>query len=188
MPDILQGCREQGLDVHLTIVGEGPDGPPLAQALRDRGLSPLVRMAGMLPPEQIYPQLLQAQVMIMPSFFEGLPIALLEALACGCVPVVSDLPGITSYAVENGATGRLVPVGDVEGFVRAVVELARDPGAWRRMSAAAHAAAGQRFSVDTMGAAYRKLIEQGVDRGCPWAIPRRWQLPIDVRMLNWRRT
>ena len=187
LPDILQGCRERGIDVHLTIIGDGPDGPKLVREFNAKGLNQSVQFMGMLPPEQIYSQLLAAHVMIMPSFFEGLPIALLESLACGCVLVVSDLPGITSYAVENHVTRRLVPVGDLAGFVRTIAEIAGDPEAWRRMSAAATAAVRQRFSVAAMGAAYLHLIERGLAGDYPLPISRRWQWPIDLRTLNRRR-
>lgn len=187
LPEILLGCKDRGIELRLTIVGEGPDGPQLVQDFETKGLNQIVQFAGTLPPEQVHTQLLNAHVIIMPSFFEGLPIALLDSLACGCVPVVSHLPGITDYVIEDGINGRLVPVGEVAGFVDAIVSIASNPGIWQQMSDAAHHSAVQRFSVEAMGETYLRLIKQGLAGEYPLPISRRWQLPIDVRMLNWQR-
>lgn len=187
LPDILLGCKDRGIELCLTIVGEGPDGPQLIQDFETKGLSQIVKFVGMLPPEQVYTQLLNAHIMIMPSFFEGLPITLLESMACGCVPIVSHLPGITDYAIEDGINGRLVPVGGVVDSVDAIANIASNPGIWQQMSDAAHHSAVQRFSVEAMGETYLRLIKEGLADEYPLPVSRHWQLPIDVRILNWQR-
>ena len=187
LPDILRGCREQGIHLDLTIVGEGPDGSQLAREFSARGLDECVRFAGLLPPERVYACLLESHVLLLPSFYEGLPIALLESLACGCVPVVSRLAGITDYAVEHDVNGITVAVGDVPGFVESIAQLARNPEAWHRMSMAASQTSARRFSVAAMGQAYLKLIESGMKGAYPIPVSRRWRLPVDARLLlGWR--
>jgi glycosyltransferase involved in cell wall biosynthesis len=186
LPDIYQACLDRGVEARLTIVGDGPD----AQALQDRllrcHLHERTRHLRGLTPEQVYGLLLQSHILLMPSYYEGLPIALLEALACGCVPVVTRLPGITDAAVKDGETGMLTPVGDVAGYADAIATLYNDPARWSRMSSAAHESAGQRFSVDAMGRSYLGLIIEAVNGRYPLPLPRRNQHSFDLSVFSWR--
>ena len=95
LPDIYRACLQRGADCKLTIVGDGPDAQQLRLRLSELGLLERSRFLQGLTHHQVYDLLLEAHVLLMPSFYEGLPIALLESMACGCVPVVSRLPGIT---------------------------------------------------------------------------------------------
>ena len=187
LPEILKGCKERGIDCEMEIVGDGPDRADLEDGLRRFGVAETARFSGMLPPERVYARLLDSHVMIMPSFFEGLPIALLEALACGCVPVASRLEGITDYAISDGATGMLAAVGDVGGFVRAIGAVALDSGRWKQMSEACRQDAEARFSIEAMGTSYMRLIERGMGGAYPARASRRWSLPIAARLFRgWR--
>ena len=186
IPDIYQACLDRGIDAGLTIVGEGPDSPALHQRLSDYGLSGRTRSLKGLTTEGIYQLLLSAHILLMPSQYEGLPIALLESQACGCVPVVSRLPGITDAAVDEGRTGMLVPVGDVPAFAEAVAVLYHDPARWSQMSSAAHARASQRFSVEAMGGSYLQLIDDTMNGRYPLPRSRRYQRPLDLSVFSWR--
>ncbi len=95
--------------------------------LGELGLLERTRFLQGLTHHQVYDLLLDAHVLLMPSLYEGLPIALLESMACGCVPVVSRLPGITDHAIQDGESGLLVEVGDTAGFANAVETLYRNP-------------------------------------------------------------
>jgi glycosyltransferase involved in cell wall biosynthesis len=185
LPDILQGCLDRGLDVTLTIVGDGPDAENLQSLLAARSLEPRSRLVRGVPPEEVYSLLTQSHVLLMPSLFEGMPIALLEGLACGCVPVVSRLPGITDVAVEHGETGLLVNTGDIAGYADAVATLVRNPARWAGMSSAGRERARQSFSVDAMGTSYLRLIQDAREGHYPLPRPRRDQLPIDLSLFTW---
>ena len=187
LPEILKGCRDRGIECQLEIVGDGSDRPELEAGLRRKGVEDNVRFSGMMPPEGVYARLLGSHALVMPSNYEGLPIALLEALACGCVPVASRLEGITDHAIAEGETGMLAEAGKAEGFVRAIESLASDPGRWKRMSEASRRDAEARFSVEAMGASYRQLIERGQEGAYPARATRRWSLPFAARLLRgWR--
>jgi glycosyltransferase involved in cell wall biosynthesis len=186
LPDIYRACLDRGIDAGLTIVGDGPDSPALQQRLSAYGLLERTRRLKGLTPEDIYQLLLTAHILLMPSQFEGLPIALLESQACGCVPVVSRLPGVTDTAVENGESGILVPIGDVSAFARAVVALYHDPARWSRMSSAAHDRTGRRFSTEVMGASYLRLIQDATNGQYPLRRSRRYQRPVDLSLFSWR--
>jgi len=186
LPDILKACRERGTVARLTIVGDGPDRAKLQQKLSDYGLASDVQHLSGLRPEEVYTQLLDAHILLMPSQYEGLPIALLESQACGCVPVVSLLPGITDTVVVGGETGMLAGVGDVSAFAEAVVALQRDPAAWARMSAKAHETIRAEFSVPTMGDKYLQLITDASEGRYPLARPRVLQPAVNLNVFRWR--
>ncbi len=150
------------------------------------GLLERTRFLEGLTHHQVYRLLLDSHVLLMPSLYEGLPIALLESLACGCAPVVSRLPGITDYAISEGESGLLVDVGDTAGFGSAVASLHQDPALWSRMSRTAHASAQSRFSVQAMGKSYLRLIEEALEGRYPLPRSRRFQRTFDPAVFSWR--
>jgi glycosyltransferase involved in cell wall biosynthesis len=186
LPDIYRACLDRGIDASLTVVGDGPDSDRLHQRLSELDLHQKTRHLKGLIPERVYELLIGAHVLLMPSRYEGLPIALLESQACGCVPVASRLQGITDAAVEDGRTGMLVDVGDVGAFADAVAALWSDPAQWSRMSHAAHEGARLRFSVEAMGASYLRLVTQALDGHYPLVRPRKYQPPLDLGVFSWK--
>jgi glycosyltransferase involved in cell wall biosynthesis len=186
LPDIYQACLDRGIDATLTIVGDGPDSGELHRRLSDHGLQDRTRHLKGLKPEEVYSVLVDAHIVLMPSRHEGLPIVLLEAQACGCVPIASRLPGITDAAVEDGETGLLVELGDVSGFATAVASLHSDPARWLQMSKAGHDRVSQGFSVETMGGSYLQLAHDALNGHYPLPRPRKDQRPLDLSVFSWR--
>lgn len=159
LPAILASLLRRGLDATLTIVGAGPDEPELAGMLARLGLEQKVTFKGPVANEAVYQELLQHHVLVAPSFYEGFGIGLVEAQACGCVPIVSRLPGITDVAVEDGRTGLLADRGDVEGFAECIARLGASAGAWGSLSSAGVTRA-RAFSVDRMVDAYVRAFAE----------------------------
>jgi glycosyltransferase involved in cell wall biosynthesis len=186
LPDIYRACLDRGVDASLTIVGDGPDSRDLQRKLTEYGLGNRTRYLKGLTPEQVYELLLDAHILLLPSQYEGLPIALLESQACGCVPIASRLPGITDAAVEDGATGILVEMGNVSGFADAVASLHGDPARWSRMSSAAHERVSRSFSVEAMGRSYWQLISEALTGRYPLPRPRSHRRLIDLSPFSWR--
>lgn len=165
-----------GTDASLVFVGatqssyhEVDEG--LADAIREaaarRGLGDRVTFTGALHDVHDYFRL--ADVFVLPSRREGLPVALMEAMSCGLPSVASRLPGATDTLIEDGVSGRLVPPGDVAAFAEAVHMMLAEPGAAARMGAAARAVVTRDFSAATIAgrwlANYRiALGRSGVDR------------------------
>jgi len=159
LPEILQRTAERSVPIQLTVVGDGPD----SEELQTRMVStcPTVNSVfpGSLRHDETLRRLAEQDILIMPSFYEGLPIVLLEAMSLGVVPVVSRLQGRTDVVVQNRESGYLVEPGDVNGFSDAISELAADRAKLRAMSSKAWQKVRSEFTIDEVGAAYLSLFE-----------------------------
>jgi glycosyltransferase involved in cell wall biosynthesis len=160
LPDIFRSLVGQNIPITLDIVGDGPDLEMLRSAFSDFGGNE-ISFHGALPNEKALQILDTSDVLIMPSHFEGLPLVLLEAMSRGVVPVVSLLLGCTDFVVSQGQDGFLVPVGDTDGFARAITKLARDREKTNSMAEKAWKTTQTRFSHTVTGEAYLNL-----DRKC----------------------
>jgi glycosyltransferase involved in cell wall biosynthesis len=110
-----------------------------------------------------------ADVFVLPSRREGLPVALMEAMACGLPCVASRLPGATDTLIDDGVSGRLVPPEDVDAFTDAMAALLEDPARAAAMGEAARQVVLDRFASDRIAARWLKTYESvlrrpGVDR------------------------
>jgi len=110
----------------LLWVGDGWWAERLARRVESLGLSSQVVRTGLVAPERV-PGLIRAMDLLChPSFREGLPRTVPQALLCGVCPVAYDVDG-TGEVCRDQQTGRLVPPGDVAGLRDAVVSLAEHP-------------------------------------------------------------
>lgn len=113
-------------DFEVVIIGGGRFHDVLAAAIRDRGLEDHVRLAGWMAGEQIQRELINARGFVMPSFGEGLPVVIMEALALHR-PVIATYVASIPELVRPGATGWLVPAGDVVALADAMLALLDAP-------------------------------------------------------------
>jgi glycosyltransferase involved in cell wall biosynthesis len=113
--------RRQGLQLHIAGDGSGEE----AEALRRRmtALAPRVVLHGQLPQPELGELMRRSTVCVLPSFYEGLPLVLVEALACGCRLVATELPGITEeLAPRLGSALEMVALPDMAGIDTPVTE------------------------------------------------------------------
>jgi glycosyltransferase involved in cell wall biosynthesis len=161
LPEIDRALVARGVSVQWTIAGAGPDG----DELRRRWLfNPRVQWAGALSNAETIALYATQDVFVLPTRVEGFPVALLEAMSAGLVPVVSDIPSGVPEVVTSPDVGDRPPVGDVAAFADAIAALARDRSRLASMSAAARAAVAARFDVrdrvrdyEALYARYREL-------------------------------
>ena len=143
----------------LVMVGDGPDRPDAEEEAREHGLTGAVHFLGKI--DAVAPLLASADLFLLPSKFESFGLSALEALACG-VPVVGTNAGGLPEVVREGVTGMLRPVGDLDGMVRASLDILSDPARWRAMSEAAAVDARERFSRDEIVSKYEALYADAV--------------------------
>ena len=123
---------DRGIAFRVRMVGEGEERPALEAAIAAAGLTGYVQLLGRQPRDRVVALLGEADVVVQPSIVlpngktEGIPVALMEALASG-VPVVATAVSGVPELVEDGVTGRLVPPGDDEALADALADLQRDP-------------------------------------------------------------
>jgi len=121
----------------VTLVGDGPEREALEQQARDLGVSDRLRCMGFRSDPELF--LAKAAVFVLPSRFEGMPNALLEAMAAGLAVIVTDASPGPLEVVEPGVSGLVVPSDDPSALAAAMEALASDPECCRRLGAAARA-------------------------------------------------
>jgi starch synthase (maltosyl-transferring) len=143
------------LDWHLALAGEGPERDRLrAESAARPGLAGRVHWLGQRPD---VPALLRASdLLVLPSLWEGMPNAVLEAMAARRAVVATAVEG-TEELVTPGATGWLVPPGDPAALAAALLDTASDPGRLRRFGVAARARAEAEFTPARTVLAYERL-------------------------------
>jgi glycosyltransferase involved in cell wall biosynthesis len=154
LPGIDERLRQLGADATWTIVGDGPEAPALRKLWPE---SARVRYLGALDHLRAVDTLADHDVFVLPTKTEGLPVALIEAMGAGLVPVVSDIPSGVPDVVTDGETGLLAPIGDVNGFAEKIARLVRDRGLLERLSTAAVRTVHERFDVHERTEAYQAL-------------------------------
>ncbi|WP_437720140.1 glycosyltransferase [Sorangium sp. So ce861] len=140
----------------LLLVGDGPERGRLVALARELGMSDHALFAG---ERHDVPALLAAlDVFALPSLSEGLPLALLEAMAAGLPAVATDVGGV-STALVDGETGFLVPSGEVAPLAARLAELLADPALAAQMGRRGRAIALRRYSAARMAERYMDLYE-----------------------------
>jgi glycosyltransferase involved in cell wall biosynthesis len=132
--EAVAAARAQGREVRLTVLGDGPLHAAVVRRAAQPDLAGAVDVRGSV--RDVDSWLRAADVAMRPSFTEGLPLAVLEALACGTPVVCTDVPG-NLEAVTHERNGLVVPVGSTTAMTAALVRLHDDRELLERMSAAA---------------------------------------------------
>lgn len=134
-------------DCVFVIAGEGPDEAMLREMARESGIGDSVVFTGYVPDSRVV--YAAADVLLMPSRFEGLPMTLLEAMSCGLPVVASRLDGIAEV-VRDGRDGFLVDRGSADGFVERACALLGDPPMAAAIGQAAREVVLLKYSVGRM--------------------------------------
>jgi glycosyltransferase involved in cell wall biosynthesis len=145
--DALEHLSREGRPVRFAIVGSGPMHDEVAR----RVASPLLSPTTWLRPfgGRVEPHLAALDAFVLPSYWEGLPIAVLEAMAMR-LPVVASSVNGTPEAVAHERTGLLVPANDVAALAAAMQRMAGDQGLRERFGRAGREVVSERFSVTRM--------------------------------------
>jgi glycosyltransferase involved in cell wall biosynthesis len=117
----------------LLIIGEGPEEENLRDLAQRLGISAQVDFVGAIWGERKFQYLAAADMFVLPSIHEGFGLVFLEAMHCG-LPVIASSSGGQTDFLEDGKTGFLIPVGDVQALAEAILRLANDGGLCRQMS------------------------------------------------------
>ena len=137
---LAKALRKKGLKFELHLIGDGSDRAPLEEAFKQHAPDAPVKFWGWLTPDEVKKKLISLDVFILMSDYEGLPVALLEAMGHGLAPVVSSIASGNTQLVHDGVNGFIVATGEVDTFAERLQTLALDTqllntmrrGAWEK--------------------------------------------------------
>jgi glycosyltransferase involved in cell wall biosynthesis len=129
---------ERNVPFELIVAGDGHDADRFRTLGTSLTLKRAIWMPGKLTNEQVTELMRECDVFILPSAFEGLSVGLLEAMANGLIPVVSNMRSGVPELIRHGENGLIVPIGDINGFAEQLTYLQRCPDERCNMSRAAY--------------------------------------------------
>jgi N-acetyl-alpha-D-glucosaminyl L-malate synthase BshA len=145
------------LDARLILVGDGPDAGLARQMGVELGVADKITFTGVV--DAVAPLLQVANLLLLPSETESFGLVALEAMASGVPVVASDVGGLPEV-VENGVTGFLAPVGDVEQMAQYAVRILSDCSVCRSFSRAARTRATELFDYHKIVPQYEAVYER----------------------------
>ncbi len=152
---LIQACQylaQRGIPFHCQIIGGGEERPRLEKQINDLGLADHVELTGPLVQSQVAKRLSQADCYVQPSIItasgkmEGIPVSLMEALACQVPCIATSISGIPEL-IQPGKTGYLVPPGDAQALADAMIEVYQQPAAASNLAAAGRSLVLQEFEL-----------------------------------------
>jgi len=164
--DLLQAASDlAAVDIAFTLrIGGSGDTERLHTVVEHRDLTGIVTYLGWIEGAARDAIMRTSHVLVLPSYAEGAPMAVIEAMASG-MPIIATRVGAIPELVEDGTSGLLIEPGDIAALAAAMERLARDDALWAQMAARSHAIAQDRLSLAAhktiLLAAYRTLLTEG---------------------------
>lgn len=149
--------RRRGVRLEATIVGAGPLADELARTVQRRGLQEWITLAGPVGQDRLPKLYRGADIFVLPSFQEGLPVVLMEAMATQLPVITTQIAGVNEL-VRDGVHGFVVPAGRADRLAYAIEALAADPSARQAMGRAGRQAVLDGFTADDSGRAAREFV------------------------------
>ena len=168
LPILIDACRilrERGLDFRCEIIGKGELRHSLVCQVRDANLGGYVRLLEPLPQQEIVRHYQNAHLLALPCIVgqdgnrDGLPVSIVEALACG-LPVISTAVTGIPEAVHHGVNGLIVPEGDAPGLANAIEQVMRDTDLYMGLRSAARPSVVEAFDQAKTAAKLYELLRE----------------------------
>lgn len=157
-------------DVHLVILGKGPERAALETQARDMGIADRVFFSGFVPNPEAYMR--RARVFALSSRNEGFPGALIEALEAGTAIVSTDCPFGPREVLDEGRWGQLVPVGDAHTLAMAIVAELERPDVGHAARRAERAEWMRRYDTHVITDRYADLVRTVIEESGDAAHPK----------------
>jgi colanic acid/amylovoran biosynthesis glycosyltransferase len=158
--DAIGRLRDEGIDVHCRIVGDGPERAALERRIAELGLQDSVELTGAVGQDRIRELYEQADIFCLPSFREGLPFVLIEAHSMELAVVATRIMGVPELITED-ESGVLVTPGRVDQLADALADLARDSERRRRLGAAGRAVVQRDYALSRLATEMAALFATG---------------------------
>ena len=138
-------------------------GQPVREQVQALGLEDVVEVGGSLSAAEMAEAYRQADLFLLPSFSEGFPNAMLEAMAAG-LPYIGSPVGAVPEVITDGVEGLLVPAGDAPALIQATLSLLDDPARRHRMGAASYRKVTEEYELDVMFARFDRIWGEVIRR------------------------
>jgi glycosyltransferase involved in cell wall biosynthesis len=158
--------RDNGHELELRLAGDGPNREPLKKLARELGLSHHVQFLGYLTEDEVIAELQAADLFVLPSFVEGIPVSAMEAMAVG-VPVIATNIAGTGELIEDGKTGILVRPSDAQVLAEAVIRMKKDYNFRLQVAELGKEKVVAEFDVDKESAKLTSYLLESCDRDYP---------------------
>lgn len=149
---LLEACRnlkEKGLIFELVLAGDGEMRAEVENMVKTYGLGANIRITGWISSKQVREEIVASHAMVLPSFAEGLPVVIMEAMALKRPVISTYVAGIPELVID-GKNGWLIPAGSVTALTAAIEDLlAASYGQLKAMGDAAYARVRERHDIDT---------------------------------------
>lgn len=159
--DSMAQLKEQGYEVELTLLGDGEDRGFLEKLARTMAIEDRVRFGGFVDQTTIAKTLRDSDMFVLPSFAEGIPVALMEAMAIG-IPVIATYVGGVTELVIDGETGQVVSPSDAAGLARAIARYVDDLAFCQTISRNARAKVASEFNIEDQVDKLAKLFASDI--------------------------
>ncbi|MEX1118256.1 MAG: glycosyltransferase family 4 protein [Terrimicrobiaceae bacterium] len=157
----IEQLARQDRTLHFVIAGIGTLEKKVIDFVKSSGLGDVVHFLGF---RDDVPALMQMfDLLVVPSLWEGFGLVLIEAMSAGVPCIASNVSSIPEI-LEDGENGLLVPPGDVEALVRAVLRLHADPALGKLLGNAGKETVDEKFTIDRMMTGYEELFGSLVAR------------------------
>lgn len=160
IPDILEQVKRSYPDACMVMAGDGQM-QQVKEAFAKKGLEASVTFSGWVRAEEKQKLLEESEVFLFPTYYEGMPMAVLEAMSYGLGIVTTNVGGIPRLIIPN-QTGYIEAVGEIEKMAKDVVKLLQNEELCRQLGAQARELAAKHYSLDT----HLKRLEKIYEKAC----------------------
>ncbi|MBP7461298.1 MAG: glycosyltransferase family 4 protein [Candidatus Delongbacteria bacterium] len=162
---ITRQLKKESIPYHLTVIGDGPERELLMKSWTNEISGGQVEIRSGVSHKATLESFKNQDVFLLPSEFEGLPLALLEAMAAGCIPVVADIRSGIPELIESGTNGWIVKTGNSRDWAGIIGRLHRRPelagDASRR---AVQMVRDKKMMIDSVADSYRSVLLEIYDQ------------------------
>jgi glycosyltransferase involved in cell wall biosynthesis len=150
---------EKKTQIHFMICGDGSLADKVGKTIIDDGLEAITKLTKWIPHDDVPRYLNELKLLILPSFAEGLPNILLEAMACG-TPVLATPVGAIPDVIKDGETGFLLRSNDPAHVANLIIELISKPELLEKVSANAYKWVRENFSREKTLEVWRRMLRE----------------------------
>jgi glycosyltransferase involved in cell wall biosynthesis len=146
-------------DIYLLVIGDGPLIEDLKVKIKEYGVSENVILKGYVQHHILPYYYNMTKLLVLPSYTEGLPSVILEAMACG-TPVLATSVGAVPDIIKDGETGFLLKSNDPEHIARKIIELLNNPELLKKVSENAYNHVRENFSYEKTLESWRRILSE----------------------------